>query len=310
MPFAVPDKKDRTDLIAYLKTLSANPAQARAPQTPGAANTSIFGDWHMDRPGLRHRITIADLPPPFETPSANNPAREVARPAGAKPKAPDGFTVDLFAQGLSAPRIIRTAPNGDLFVAETAAGRVRVLRPSEDGKTAAKNVIYASGLSEPFGIAFYPHGPDPKWVYIAEVNRVVRFPYKTGDLSAVAKPEIVVARLAPTAGGHVTRDLVFSNDGTRMFVSVGSGSNVAQGMTKKSPADIKTWEADHGLGAAWDRRKAGPMFWFSRLKAATDEFSRLASATASALPSIRKRARSIARPTSATGSVTISCPTM
>jgi glucose/arabinose dehydrogenase len=132
-----------------------------------------------------------------------------------------------------------------------AAGRIRVLRPSADGKSAAKNAVYASGLSEPFGIAFYPQGPEPKWVYVAENNRVLRFPYRPGDLTTAAKPEVVVAQLAPTSGGHATRDVAFSKDGARMFVSVGSGSNVAQGMPRKSPEEIKAWEAKRGLGAAW-----------------------------------------------------------
>ena len=69
---------------------------------------------------------------------------------------------------------------------------------------------YARDLSTPFGIAFYPAGPDPKWVYVAEENRVIRFPYSNGDLAPRSAPEIVVAKLAPSApGGHVTRDIAF-----------------------------------------------------------------------------------------------------
>jgi glucose/arabinose dehydrogenase len=159
--------------------------------------------------------------------------------------------VELFAQRLEAPRLIRAAPNGDLFVAETLTGRIRVLRPSEDGKSVAKSAVYASSLSDPFGIAFYPPGPEPKWVYIAEVNRVIRFPYSAGDLKAPPRPEIVVPQLAPHRGGHVTRDLVFSNDSTRMFVSVGSSSNDGEGLAKKTAQEIEAWEAKKGLGAAW-----------------------------------------------------------
>ncbi len=240
MPFPVPDQNERADIIAYLKTLTraSNPAE------------SIFGDWSHDRPGLRHKISIADLPPPYETPSAGNPPRVVKRPAGASPIAPDGFAVTLFAEGLDAPRAIKTAPNGDLFVAETSGGRIRILRPGEDGKL-AKNAVYASGLSEPFGIAFYPQGPEPKWVYVAENNRVIRFPYRTGDLSAKQAPEIIVPELSPSHGGHTTRDVVFSKDGARMFVSVGSATNDAQGLPVKTPQEIEAWQAQKGLGAAW-----------------------------------------------------------
>jgi glucose/arabinose dehydrogenase len=224
---------------------------AAAPEGEPAAAGAVFGDWRQDRPGLRHRLGIADLPAPNATSSASNPPDEVERPAGAKPMAPEGFNVELFAQRLEAPRLISTAPNGDLFVAETLAGRVRILRPSEDGKSVAKSAVYASGLSDPFGIAFYPPRPDPKWIYIAEVNRVTRFPYSAGDLKAPPRPEIVVAQLMPRSGGHVTRDLVFSNDGTRMFVSVGSASNDGEGLPKKTPQEIEAWEAQKGLGAAW-----------------------------------------------------------
>ena len=216
-----------------------------------SANDSVFKDWRADRPGLRRRITLEDLPPPYATRSASNFSREVKRPAGAKLSAPDGFTVSLFAEGIDQPRTLRVAPNGDIFVAETAAGNVRVLRPSPDGSSAAKITTFASDLSAPFGIAFYPAGPDPKWVYMAEENRVIRFPYSNGDLTPRAAPEIVVAKLAASTGGHVTRDVAFSNDGARMFVSVGSQSNVAEGMRKKSPQEIQKWEAGHGLGAAW-----------------------------------------------------------
>ncbi len=216
-----------------------------------AATPSVFGDWRADRPGLRHRITLEDLPPPYATRSASNGPREAKRPADAKPRVPDGFTVNLFAEGLDQPRTLRSAPNGDIFVAESAAGNVRVLRPSADGSSAAKIATYASDLSAPFGIAFYPAGPDPTWLYIAENNRVIRFAYANGDLAPRSAPEVIVDKLAPTSGGHVTRDVAFSKDGTRMFVSVGSESNDAEDMRKKSPEEIKRWEAEHGVGAAW-----------------------------------------------------------
>ncbi len=229
---------------------AGNAAQSQPPR--GKSGALTYGDWRTDKPGVRHHITLNDLPPPYETRSAGNPPEEVRRPAVAMPQAPEGFTVQLFAEGLEAPRMIRSAPNGDLFVAETGAGNIRILRPSEDGKSAAKNVVYASGLSEPFGIGFYPKGPEPKWVYVAESNRVIRFAYADGDLQPRFTPETIVAELAPTAGGHVTRDLVFSNDGTQMFVSVGSATNDAQGMPPKTPEQIEAWQAAHGLGAAWD----------------------------------------------------------
>ncbi len=215
------------------------------------SGVSVFDDWRSDYPGRLHRISLSDLPPPFETPSAGNPPRRVRRPEGVLPSAPKGFKVALFADRLSGPRLIRTAPNGDIFVAETSAGKVRVLRPTQDGSKVEKNSVFAKGLSGPFGIAFYPAGARPEWVYVAENNSVIRYRYEAGDLQARSAPETVIEELAPTSGGHVTRDVAFSKDGARMFVSVGSASNVAQGMERKTAEAIQAWEANHGLGAAW-----------------------------------------------------------
>jgi len=249
MPLSVPDRKDRANIIAYLNTLNGT-AFTPAKEAAAAADGPIFGDWRQDRPGLRHRIAIAGLPPPYETRSASNPPRVTDRPPGAKPQAPEGFEVTLFAEGLEEPRLIRTAPNGDLFVAESAAGRIRILRPDGNGKLAI-NTVYASGLPGPFGIAFYPPGPEPRWVYIGENNRVIRFAYENGDLKPRSPARAVVQQLSPTHGGHVTRDVAFSNDGARMFVSVGSATNDAQGMPAKTPQQIAAWQAEYGLGAAW-----------------------------------------------------------
>ena len=87
-----------------------------------------LGDWHSDAPGVRRLITPSDLPKPYATPSADNEAHVVARPSDSSPKALPGFKVEQIATGLVNPRLIMTAPNGDLFVAESSAGRIRVLR--------------------------------------------------------------------------------------------------------------------------------------------------------------------------------------
>jgi len=139
------------------------------------------------------------------------------------------------------------APNGDVFVAESSAGRIRVLRPSGNG--AAQPSLFASGLHYPFGIAFYPAGADPQWVYVGNTDAVVRFPYRNGDLAARGAAEVVVPHLP--VGGHSTRDVAFSPDGKTMYVSVGSGSNAGDGMAKLSAAALQAWQSNHPLGAAW-----------------------------------------------------------
>jgi glucose/arabinose dehydrogenase len=201
--------------------MSAGPADSGTVLT----GENAFTDYSKESPGVRRKITVADLPKPFATKSAGNGPTVVARPEGAWPKTLPGFKVDLYATGLDFPREIRKAPNGDLFVAENHKGMVRVFRGlGSDGKP-QKSSVFATGLHEPFGIAWYPLGDNPKWVYVANTDSVVRYAYKSGDMEATGQAETVIAQL-PGGGGHSTRDLAFSLDGKRLFVSVGSRSNV------------------------------------------------------------------------------------
>jgi glucose/arabinose dehydrogenase len=214
---------------------------------------AAFGDWSQDEPGVRRLIKPGDMPAPAVEESAANRAETIAMPEGAKPEAADGFSVEMVASGLQQPRVIRKAPNGDLFVAESDANSIRVYRvPPGSAKPEAEEV-FASGLNRPYGIAFYPLD-NPEWVYVANEDSVVRFPYEEGDLKASGEPETIVSGL-PT-GGHWTRDLAFAADGSRLYVSVGSNSNVAEEMEKEPPAGFIE---SHPLGAAWgneERRAA------------------------------------------------------
>jgi glucose/arabinose dehydrogenase len=238
-------------VTALLAAIAASPG-ARAQGTPDRrvlTGAAAFGAWRADAPGTWRHIRPADLPPPGATPSAGNGPRIVARPAAAVPQVPPGFKVELFASGLSGPRAMRVAPNGDVFVAETRAGRIRVLRAPDGADKPSETVVFASGLAGPFGLAFYPAGPDPQWLYVAMTGAVVRFPYRGGDLQARGAAQ-TLARL-PSGGSHSTRDVAFSNDGTRMFVSVGSASNDAEGMGVRYPEGLASFEAEHGAGASW-----------------------------------------------------------
>jgi glucose/arabinose dehydrogenase len=207
------------------------------------------GDWRADLPGKRYHITADTLPAPFASPSTRNNTKIVRKPAAAQLKVPAGFEIKQFASGLQGPRIIQVAPNGDVFVAESTAGRIRVLRPTPDGASAEKSEVFATGLSRPFGIAFYP-AENPQWVYVANTDSVVRFAYRAGDLKAQGKPEVVVAKI-PSGKGHWTRDVVFSKDGAQMFVSVGSGSNIADTMGNLDPTALQKWKQEKPLGATW-----------------------------------------------------------
>jgi len=208
-----------------------------------------LGDWTTDAPGVRRRLTLDDLPKPFDTESAKNFPRVVPRPAGAMPRAPRGFQVSEFATGLRNPRKIVTAPNGDLFVAESMPNRIRLLRDADgDGKPEV-NAIFATGLNRPFGIAFYPSGPEPKYVYVGNTDSVVRIAYQNGDTKARSPAEVIVkdipsGREQVGGGGHWTRDLAFSKDGKALFVSVGSRSNVSDDQSEKRRADILAFDPD------------------------------------------------------------------
>jgi len=118
------------------------------------------------------------------------------------------------------PRIIREAPNGDLFVADSRLDALRVLRVSRGRATPLRDAVFARGLKHPLGIAFYPVGSDPRWIYIANSSGLVRFRYRNGDLKATSKPEQIIAGV-PTIHQYA-RGVVFSPDGRRLHVSVGS----------------------------------------------------------------------------------------
>jgi len=219
---------------------------------------AAYGGWQDDKPGVRRLLTPQDLPPIAKATYAV--AQVVPIPAGARPQVPDGFSVQLVTSDLHKPRVIRIAPNGDLFVADSMFNTVHVLRVAPGGAKPIRNVIYATGLRQPFGIAFYPLGPNPRWVYIANSDGVVRFRYKNGDLKATGKPEPIVAGIPTTH--HYARDIVFSADGKRLYFSVGSGSNVAQDMFPEPHLTMNPeprivnglaeWSSLKPLGAAWD----------------------------------------------------------
>lgn len=230
-----------TAFATLLLTLTVSAAELRT----GAA---AMGDWTQDAPGVRRKITVADLPAPYASESARNRPSRVSRPAGALPLAPDGFVVDEFATGLKGPRVIVTAPNGDIFVAESESHRVRVLRDTDGDGRADVNELFSDDLRQPFGIAFHPSGATPTHVYVANTGSVVRFPYRSGDLRATGPAETIVGDLSSggrlTGGGHWTRDLVFSQDDRTMFVSIGSRSNVDDDAEEMRRARIFAYDPD------------------------------------------------------------------
>jgi glucose/arabinose dehydrogenase len=214
--------------IAAIEAVSADNRQAAT-----LTGREAMGDWTTDSPGVRRKITVDDLPRPFDTGSANKFPQMVKRPEGAMPRAPKGFQVSEYATGFRNPRKIITAPNGDIFLADSMPGRIKHLRDADGDGKAETTGDFASGLNRPFGLAFYPPGPNPTHIYVGNTDSVVRFPYENGDAKARGPAEMVVKNI-PTGreqvggGGHWTRDVQFSADGKTLFVSVGSRSNVME----------------------------------------------------------------------------------
>ncbi|MBC8137417.1 MAG: sorbosone dehydrogenase family protein [Fibrella sp.] len=233
------------------ETVEETVAEVTAPNAGKIlTGAEAFGDWASDAPGVKRKITAADLPKPYATESTRNGPRGVGRPAGAMPKVPDGFTVSEFTQGLDNPRYVATAPNGDTFIVESNPGRVKVLRDTDGDGKADSTTVYAEGLKRPFGLAFYPANTDkPTHVYIANTDSVLRFAYQSGDTKATGTPETLVdnipsGREQVGGGGHWTRDIAFSKDNKRMFVSVGSRSNVSDDASEVRRACILAFTPD------------------------------------------------------------------
>ncbi|MGA7323782.1 MAG: hypothetical protein WBX25_04705, partial [Rhodomicrobium sp.] len=204
--------------VATAAFVSANYAYGQGVSRPATnlllEGKAAYGDWRLDAPGVRRHFGLLDLPEPYSSRSAANTVSVVRQPANARLKVPPGFEIRLFASGLDQPRLICVAPNGDVFIVESSAGRIRLLRPAADGAEVSRDEVFTTGLNLPFGVAFYPSGRDPQWIYVANTDSIIRFPYRNGDLRAQKKAEVIVPKL-PAGGGHWTRDIVFSRDNTK-----------------------------------------------------------------------------------------------
>ncbi len=219
--------------------------------------TEALGDWSTDAPGVRRKISPADLPPPNARESTYNSPHVISRPSGADLHVPAGFKIEQIASGLRDPRFLLTAPNGDIFISDSRADQIKSMHA--EGRI---ELFADSGLNDPFGLAFYPPGNDPQFLYVANTNGVIRFPYRNGDAHARGPAEKLSAELSGggllRGGGHWTRDLVFSPDGKKMYVSIGSRSNNSDNSSEADRARIFEFNPD-GTGRkvfAWGIRNA------------------------------------------------------
>lgn len=162
------------------------------------------------------------LPAPFNTPSANNGPRVVPPEPGALPHVPTGYHISVWSADAHNPRNMVLAPNGDVFVVESNRGRIRVFRPSKANYSKpGEQFVFAEGLRQPFGLAFL-NG----WVYIGDTDAVLRFRYRPGQTKAVGAPERITELTPGGYNQHWTRNVIADAKRGRLFVSVGSRTNV------------------------------------------------------------------------------------
>ena len=167
------------------------------------------------------------LPPADPSKAATRFAKVVGWPEGTAPRALDGFTVTLFAADLSSPRWLYVVPNGDVLVAESmgepdrSPNKVTLLRDADQDGRAEVRTVFLQGVRQPFGMLL-----QGSQLYVANTNALVRYPYRAGDTRITAPATRVLDLPAGGYNGHWTRNVVANADGSKLFVSVGSGTNV------------------------------------------------------------------------------------
>jgi glucose/arabinose dehydrogenase len=158
------------------------------------------------------------LPAPYATKSSGNPPQDTQPPQGFLPTVPQGFRVNIFAANFKEPRWLAVAPNGDIFLADSGAGKIIILRDPQHTGGAQQQEVFASGVNRPYGIVFHDD-----YVYVGATNALLRFHYDPKTSKRLGEAEHLMDL---PHGGHWTRSLVFSADGKHLFISIGSDSNI------------------------------------------------------------------------------------
>lgn len=189
-----------------------------------------------------------NLVPPYQTKSIRNYCTVIGWPQGKTPIAPAGFSVNLYASDLDNPRNILEAPNGDVFVAEAntelkgliklgadiigasaaqdlgkSANKVILLRDTNGDGVADLKSVFITGLNHPFGMLILND-----WFYVANTDGLWRYPYKPGEKTMSGKGTMILSLPAGGYNNHWTRNLRAGGDGSKIYISVGSGTNDAE----------------------------------------------------------------------------------
>ena len=209
----------------------------------------------VDLPGQQFSVSPASLARPYATPAVANDSKMEERPSGALLKVPDGFTVGVFAEDLPHARWMAVAPNGDVFLAESDAGKVIVLRPAIDGAHATRISTFASGFDRPHGLAV--HNGE---LYVADVKSLWRLPYSDGALRASGKRVRVAETTPPQGPGHFTRDIVFDSKGA-LYLAIGSRNNVSEEPLPYASVQIVNTDGSLSTFASGLRNPVGIAFY-------------------------------------------------
>jgi len=194
----------------------------------------------------------AKLPPPYATPSAMNQPKVVSRPDGAQLQVPHGFEIEEYASGFDTPRFMLTGPSGEILVSDSSAGAVYALV----NLTAPVRRTVLTGLNRPYGLALWKD-----YLYVGEQTSVKRYKYDSKNLTAGPGEEI--ASLKDFSKGHWTRSLLFDRNGEKLYVGIGSGSNVNTGEDPMRAA-INRFNPDgsgHEIYASGTRNPIG-LHWY------------------------------------------------
>jgi glucose/arabinose dehydrogenase len=166
-----------------------------------------------EQPGTTFHLKPSDLPKPFATLGVENSSKTVPRPNGALPQVPKGFSISLYASGLSHPRFMALAPNGDVFLSEPDAGKITIFH---DGKP---STFASGGFNKPHGLAFHDGA-----LYVADLIAVWKIAYTDGALKGGPRTRITKDGFGPL-GGHFSRDIAFDKNGA-LYIAIGSMSNI------------------------------------------------------------------------------------
>lgn len=198
----------------------------------------------------------AKLPPPYATPSSTNQPRVVSRPDGAQLQVPHGFNIEEYATGFNTPRFMLAGPSGEIILSDSSEGSVYVLVDKNKSYKNPERKKILEGLERPYGLALWKD-----YLYVGERTSIKRYKYDAKAMSVGQGEEVV--SLKGFTPGHWTRSLLFDRKGEKLYVGVGSGSNVDTGEDPRRAA-INRYNPDgsgHEVFASGTRNPIG-LHWY------------------------------------------------